>query len=70
MWMWLTAEFALNDPPLTYDGHMSIEISPLHIYVTFFVGTGNKLEKARCRVNLTHKQNMQLQTVVGSFNGY
>ena len=55
MWMWLTAVFTLNDPPLARGGHMLLEIFPSRCHVTVFVGTGDKLEKARLQVNLLHK---------------
>ena len=64
--MWRTAVFTLNDPPLACDGHVLIEISPLHVHVTFFVCTGDKFEKARCQMYLLRKQNT-IGSVVSSW---
>ncbi len=69
--MWLTAVITFNDFPLTRDGHMLLEIFPLHSHVTVFVCTGHKFKKARYQVNLLCTQsNKSSNSVMGLFNGF
>ncbi len=45
-WVWLSAVITSNDPPLTRDGLMFLNIFPLHSHVTVFVCTGDNFKNA------------------------
>ena len=51
-WVWLTTMIAFDNSPLTRDGHVLLELFPLHCHVTVFVGTGDDFEQARGQVDL------------------
>ena len=58
-WMWLTAVFTFNDPPMTCCGHVVLKIFSLHSDVALFVWTADNFARASCQVILPHNINQQ-----------